>query len=157
MLTSLTVLVCCLGNSVDINDTYYGDHLFDLLRSIRRSINAAHLWSSLNSLYLWHLSIYMNNGKTRIEFHESIHNSFMETQQSLMVLISYGDPSSNIGLQNACQLWSSRKHKWNPMIDVTIATMQLWITINRSMELHNLITCFKWLLIMVLYHCYRIM
>ena len=150
MLTSFTVLVCCLGNSVDINGTYYGDRLFDLLRSMRRSINAAHLWSSLNFLYLWHLSSYMNNGKTRIEFHESIHKSIMETQQSLMVLYE-------LAMEIHHQILGFRMHKWNPIIDVTIATMQLWITINRSMELHNLITCFKWLLCMVFYHCYRIM
>ena len=91
MLTSLTVLVCCLGNPVIIKGTYYGDHLFDL--------------------YLWHLSSYMNNGKTRIEFHESIHKSIMETQHSLMVLreLAMEIHRSNIGLQNACRIMELHK------------------------------------------------
>ena len=98
MLTSLTMLVCCLGNPIDIKGTYYGDHLFDLFSSIRDSINANHLWSPINSIDLWHLSSYMQSGKTQILFHESIPAATLINYVDPIIIdgaprISYGDPS----------------------------------------------------------------
>ena len=53
----------------------------------------------------------MNNGKTRIEFHELIHNSIMETQQILMMLheLAMEIHKSNIVLQNACRIMELHK------------------------------------------------